>query len=207
MKNNHSKHIHQTLKKHHPKATEKAKKLFRFKYPKLILLILSIIISYYIFQNLTITNEISKLNELSYLGIFIAGIFIAFGFSAPLAVGFLVVSHPQNIFLAALVGGCGAFISDYTIFKLIKFSFLNEFNSLKKETIKKIREITHQNIKIKIKHYILYLFAGILIATPLPDEIGISMLAGLTTIKPKIFAIMSFLLHTFFIFLLLLASS
>jgi len=207
MVDNHTKKIHRTLKNAHPKATSKAKKIFSFKYPKLFLLTLSIILSYYIFSNPLISSEISKLNGLSYIGIFIAGLLIAFGFSAPIAVGFLIVAHPQNIFLASLIGGSGALLSDYAIFKLIRFSFLNEFNSLKKETIKQIKKITHQNIEIKVKHYVIYVFAGILIATPLPDEIGISMLAGLTTIRPKIFAIVSFLLHTFFIFILLLASA
>ena len=34
-----------------------------------------------------------------------------------------------------------------------------------------------------------------MIATPLPDEMGVSMLAGLTTIKPWRLAIISFILH------------
>jgi len=76
----------------------------------------------------------------------------------------------------------------------------------KTSVIKTINEAFNENIRVKIRHYFLYVFAGILIATPLPDEIGISMLAGLTTIKSKIFAIISFLLHAIFIFLLLFLS-
>jgi uncharacterized membrane protein YdjX (TVP38/TMEM64 family) len=130
--------------------------------------------------------------------------FLSFGFSAPFSVGFLIVSQPTNIFLATMFGALGAAFSDILIFKIIKFSFMNEFEELEKtKTIKKIREIVNKNINIKIKHYFLYIFAGIMIATPLPDEVGVSMLAGLTTIKPKVLATISFILHTTAIFLIL----
>jgi len=42
-----------------------------------------------------------------------------------------------------------------------------------------------------------------MIATPLPDEFGVGVLAGMTTIKPKILATISFLLHTITISILL----
>jgi len=53
---------------------------------------------------------------------------------------------------------------------------------------------------VLIRHYLLYVFAGIILATPLPDEVGVSMLAGLTTIKPMKLAIIGFILHSAAIF-------
>ncbi len=85
---------------------------------------------------------------------------------------------------------------------------MNEFKELKKTKIlQKTESIVKNKKSILIKHYLLYVFAGILIATPLPDEIGVSMLAGLTTIKPRKLAIISFTLHTFAIFLILYGAS
>lgn len=140
-------------------------------------------------------------------GNFLAGIFLAFGFSAPFSVGFFIMAQPGNIFLASLIGGVGAVFADLTIFKIIRFSFRDEFNLLKKtEIVHKIKKIVSDNPHVLIKHYLLYIFAGIFIAFPLPDEVGISMLAGLTTIKQGVLAFISFILHTSFIFLILYAS-
>jgi len=167
-----------------------------------------ILLSYFIFKNPLVANEISKLQSLSYLGIFIAGLFFTFGFSAPFAIGFLIVSNSQNIFLAAVLGGVGALVSDMLIFKFIKFSFMDEFEKLEKTKI--VREgvfVVKNHFKKRVVHYILYAFAGIFIVTPLPDELAIIMLAGLTSIKPKILAVISFVLHTLAIYLILLASS
>jgi hypothetical protein len=203
----HIRQIHKTLHKYSPEATKKAKKAFHIKYHKILILTFSIIISYFIFKNNSIAFFIENLQGYSYIGIFIAGMLLAMGFSAPFAVGFFIVSHPENLILATVIGGIGASISDLLIFKFIRFSFMNEFNELKKTSaIKKIREIFNNSLSIRIRHYFLYVFAGIMIATPLPDEIGVSMLAGLTTIKQKVLAIISFILHFLAIFIILRAS-
>ncbi len=41
----------------------------------------------------------------------------------------------------------------------------------------------------------MYLFAEIMIASPLPDELGVAMIAGLTKIKQTTLGFMSFGLH------------
>jgi len=200
---NHKKIIHKELHKKHPKAVHKAKRLFHFKYPKLVIFLLCIILAYIIFTNKNIAQYI-PLTSTGYLTAFIGGLLIAFGFSAPFGVGFLISSSPTSILLGTLIAAIGATISDLLIFKFIKISFMNEFKELEKtKTIQKIEKIIKKNKFILIKHYLLYVFAGILIATPLPDEVGVSMLAGLTTIKPKKLAIISFILHSIAIFLIL----
>jgi hypothetical protein len=192
----HIKQIRKTLEKHSPKATKKAKSIFKFKYPKIFFMLLAVIIAYFIFKNPISTNLTSNLNQFNYLGDFVAGMFFALGFSAPFAIGFFVISHPENIFLSAVIGAIGASISDLLIFKFMKFSFANEFKELRKtKALKKIKEIFDYSFKIRVRHYLLYAFAGVIIATPLPDEIGVSMLAGLTTIKQKVLLVISFILH------------
>jgi len=196
--------IHRRLKKKTPHGVKKAKKLVSFKYPKLFFLLVSIIIAYFIFSRVETSNFVNELGHLNYIGTFIAGILIAFGFTAPFSVGFFITSTPSNLFLATIIGGLGATFGDMIIFKTIKFSFMNEFNELKKtKTIRKIRKIAHGHKYLLIKHYLFYIFAGIIIATPLPDEVGVSMLAGLSTINPRKLAVVAFILHTFAIFCLL----
>lgn len=198
------KQIHKKIKKHIPHTVHKAKKIIGFQYPKLLILIVSIILAYYIFSQSSVMDWVGGLNNLSYLGIFIAGMLLAFGFSAPFSVGFFIAAQPQNILLATLIGGFGAMMGDMIIFKTIKLSFMDEFHKLEKtKTIKFIEEKIKNNKNILIKHYLMYIFAGIMIATPLPDEIGVSMIAGLTTIKPLFLSIVSFILHALAIGLIL----
>jgi len=183
------------------------KRLFKFKHPKTIIFFISIVLSYLVFTNKSALEVISRLNELNYIGIFIAGIMFPFGFLAPFSVGFFITSNPSNILTASIIGGLGALISNLIIFKIIRFSFIDEFNKIKHTKI--IKEINHsidKNISHKIKNYLLYIFAGIIIASPLPDEIGVTMLAGLTKIRQDIFLILSFILSTLGIYLIFLLS-
>ena len=198
------KKIHAALTKHHPQAVKKARKIFAFKYPKLFLLIFFIGLSYYLFSTPIISEFVNSFNNLGHFGVFISGAMTAFGFTAPFGVGLLSKINPENIFIATLVGGIGAMIMDLVIFHTIKFSFTDELKQLEKTpAIKEIEKIIKKNKHVKITHYLLYVIAGLVLVTPVPDEIGVSLLAGLTTINPLKFAVISFCLHTvgiFFIF-------
>ena len=181
------------------------KRLFRFRYPKLCLLVAFSFLSYFIFSSEFVQALITEWSRLSYIGIFIAGIFFSFGFTTPFAIGFFLTVEAENIFAAALIGGCGALLSDILIFKLIKFSFMDEFRQLEKT--QPIREVTHLFSTKRFAHvklYLLYFFAGIIISSPLPDEFGVTMLAGLTHIRLHTLAIISFVMNTLGIFLILL---
>lgn len=180
------------------------KRLFKFDYPKLGLLVLFTIAAYFIFKRPEAAYYLDKLGGLSYIGIFIAGMLFAFGFSAPFAVGFFIALSPANIYLAALVAGVGALISDLLIFRFIRFSFMDEFQRLSdSKTIKRINHRIDRSFLKKLKVYIMYIFAGILIASPMPDEAGVVMLAGLTKIKEFWLGLTGFVLNTIGIFLIL----
>jgi hypothetical protein len=200
----HVKQIHTTLEKHSPKGTRKAKNLFKFRHPKIIIFVLCIVFAYYIFRSPIVISWIEYIEKLNYAGNFFAGMLLALGFSAPFAIGFFMIAQPGNIIFAALCGALGAVVSDLIVFKFIKVSFIKEFRDLEKTpAIEKIRKIFDHSFSIRLRHYILYIFAGLILVTPLPDEIGVSMLAGLTTIRPKILVAISFVLHFTVILLIL----
>ena len=183
----------------------KIKKLVNFKYPKIMLFVIAIILAYIIFRNPFIKDFISNLGTLSYIGIFIAGMFFAFGFTAPFSVGFFISLNPSNIWIAGIIGGLGALMSDLIIFSTIKVSFEDEFKRLRNsKTFVRITKLIERSIKEKIRIYLMYAFAGILIASPLPDEAGVTMLAGLTKISAKSLAPISFILNTLGILILLM---
>jgi len=178
--------------------------LVNFKYPKLLGLILVIILAYITFSNSTINTLISELGGLSYLGVFIAGILFAFGFTAPIAAGFFITLNPSNIWIAGIIGGVGALISDVAIFRFVRFSFMDEFSRLKKtKAIKRTDKFLKNLLGNRIKSYLLYFIAAVFIASPLPDEAGVIMLAGLTKIKLSTIVKWGFILNTIGIIILL----
>jgi len=181
------------------------KRLFKFRYPKIAILLVCTALSYIIFSNNHVENFILSLGSFSYLGIFIAGIFFSFGFSTPFAIGFFVNSNPTSILLAAVIGGFGALISDLLIFKIIRFSFMDEFKRIERTRfINSIKKTLKKDLGSKINSYLIFILAGIVIASPLPDELGVSMLAGLSNINVKVMALISFIMNSLGILIILL---
>ncbi len=171
-----------------------------------MLLILTIIIAIIIFyegKNYAPFHDL--LVSIGYFGTFLSGIFYAFGFtSAPAAAILLVLAKEQNFLTALLVGGLGALLSDVLIFLFIKFTFMDEIKKLRKEKIIKYIE---KEEKIIFGHYYMHIFpalADFLIASPLPTEIGVSMMAIMKKIALKKFLIIAYILHTMRIAVILL---
>ena len=178
--------------------------LFKFRYLKLSLFVICIILAYILFKNPVIKNFVLSLENLSYMGVFIAGLFFSFGFTSPFSAGFFITLNTENIFLSGVLGGLGAMLADLFIFSLIRLSFKDEFLRLEKtKIVREVQNAIDKTIGKKLEHYLMYAFAGILIASPLPDEVGVTMLAGLTKIKPGILCIISFVLNSLGIIILL----
>ena len=179
--------------------------VFRFHYRKVLIFVILAVLAYLIFRNPDVQGFVSSLEGLEYLGVFIAGMLFTFGFTTPFAVGFFVILNPSNPILIAIIGGVGAIIGDLLIFSLIRFSFMDEFERLEKTRImRKIRDEIKIHFNKRLRLYLLYAFAGLVIASPLPDEVGVTMLAGLTHIKISKMMIISFVFNSFGIFLMCL---
>lgn len=196
--------LHHTLRESHPHIVRKVKKPFSFKYPKLLFFAVMVVLAYFVFTNSFFVNIAQKLTGYGYLSAFIGGLLFSYGFTTPFAIGIFLNTSVQNIFLASIIGGFGALLADYTIFKLIKLSFMNEFLQIEKTpVVKAFINFMHKNVNSKINLYLIYIFAGFIIASPLPDEVGVAMLAGLGHIKPRVFAIISILMNSIGIFIML----
>ncbi|MEM4259405.1 MAG: hypothetical protein QXS38_01410 [Candidatus Pacearchaeota archaeon] len=185
------------VEKEEERVKKELKWITGFDYPKLSLFLIAIIAAYFLFSNPKVADFVSNLREYGYLGVFIAGIFFTFGFTTPFAVGFFIVLNSSNIWLAAILGGLGAMLGDLSIFKFVRFSFMDEFKRLENTKIMRIASLlVDKTLGHKIKIYLMYAFAGIVIASPLPDEAGVTLLAGLTKIKTYALMIITFVLHT-----------
>lgn len=177
----------------------------KIQYPKILLLLISIVCAYILSREHFFEVIAQVLNSHGYVAIALAGFLFAYGFTAPLAVGFFIELAPDiNIYSAALIAGSSALLSDLLIFHFIKTSFQDEFDKLKLTLLfQKIHQLVTYHLGERIKKYLLLTIAGFLIASPLPDELGVSLLSGLTNIDKRLFVMISFLLNTLGIWLIL----
>lgn len=175
----------------------------RYRYPKLIALFLVSLFAYALFSQDSVQTALAPLISESLFSYFVIGSLFTFGFITPFAIGLFLIADPSSPLLAALVGGCGAVLGDMLIFQFIRFSFLDEFGKLKREKIVRLVEKPVTLVPARFHHYLLYAFAGIIIASPLPDELGLSLLAGLTSIRQIPLACISYVCNTVGIFILL----
>ena len=177
------------------------KNLLRIHYPKFLLLFITFGIAYLIFYGKTYEPLHGFLISMGYFGTFLAGIFFAYGFTAaPATAIFLILAKEQNILLAGFIGGLGALAGDLIIFKIIRHSFADEIERLSKE---RITLYLNKRIPNYVKKYFIPFLACSIIASPLPDEIGVSMLATIRTFSVRAFSIISYLLNTTGIFVIL----
>ena len=176
--------------------------LSKIKYPKLLFLICTFIVAYFMFIGRDFLPFHNFLLSLGYLGTFLAGVFFTYGFTAaPATAMLLILSNEQNIFFAGFIAGFGALVGDLIIFKFIRYSFANEIEKISQE-----KAINYLNNKIPtlLKKHFVSILAGFIIASPLPDEIGVSLLATSRSISTKFFSVLSFSLNTAGIFAILL---
>jgi hypothetical protein len=183
-----------------------SKTIMKIKYPRFLLLFIIYIITFLLFSHIEFNIPFHSLLKLSkYVSIFFGGIFYAYGFTAaPATAILLTLSKELGIFQAGIIGGLGALISDIIIFLFIRHTFINEINNLEKEKIIiSICKLRRKLFKSSEK-YLLPTVASFFIASPLPTEIGVTLLASSRNMSAIRFAIIAYLLHTLGIFTILL---
>ena len=187
---------------HHQNSTLKIDSSYVNKYPKFLLLFITFLIAYLLFSGRTNPKFHVFIVSLGFLGTFLTGILFVYGFTAaPATAIFLILAKEQNILLAGMIGGLGALLGDLFIFNFIRHSFKDEIKKLYRE---KIIVYTNHKTPSFLKRYLLPVVAGFIIASPLPDEIGVTMLAASKSISAKVFSVISYVLNTAGIFVILM---
>ncbi len=145
---------------------------------------------------------------LSYFGTFIAGFFFSYSFTAgPAAALLLLFGHEQSLLFAGLAGACGAMAGDLVIFKFTRFSFKKDSEEISKtKTFKfldKVARFFYKESPTAFKKYVLVLFASLIIASPLPNEVGVAVMSTSVNITTKQFVAISLVLNAIGVYLLL----
>ncbi|KKU47675.1 hypothetical protein A3H10_03175 [Candidatus Uhrbacteria bacterium RIFCSPLOWO2_12_FULL_46_10] len=177
----------------------------RIKYPKLLLLFLTFVVAYILFREWEAVPYHEFLLAYWYLGAFLGGLFFVYGFTAaPATVLLLFLGRDNNLFFIGIIAGLGALVGDLVIFKFIQHSFADEIEHIWQWKIWLWFTALTNRAPEGLRKYVLLVFAGFIIASPLPDEIGVSLLAASRGISIESFAVLSFALNTIGIFLILM---
>ena len=115
--------------------------------------------------------------------------FTSFFTTAPAIVLIGVLVQTTPLIMVAIIGGLGAALGDYIIFRFVKDRISEDINYLLSfQKTKRFFAIFKTRLFIFFTPFI----AALIIASPFPDEIGVAML-GLSKIKDKTFLLISFI--------------
>lgn len=177
-------------------------------YPRLIGLGMCMGLAYVLYQVGMFEWLDGRLHGFGYMGAFAAGLLFSYGFTTPFAIAaFIAMAHEVNPFIAAPIAGIGALISDFVIFELLRVSFFgDELERLRHASIidRIHRALHHDTTPEIIRRWSLWALAGVVIASPLPDEIGVALLSGTTKINERAFAVICVTMNTLGILAVLL---
>lgn len=179
------------------------------KYPHLCVLLASFVIAYSLYH-LGYLHFLDGLSGFGYISIFIGGLLFSFGFTTPFGIAiFIEMAQFTHPVLGALVAGAGALLSDYLIFDLLRFSlFTKEIKQLRSSHFfRSIGSHIHsEKFSEPVRRMLLWLAAGFVIASPLPDELGVTMLSGISKMSSRDFAMVSFGCNTLGVFLIMVGA-
>jgi hypothetical protein len=172
------------------------------KYPKLLLFLATVIVVYFLFSGFLYEPLHNALIYLGYLGTFFAGLLYPYAFTSAAGTAMLLIlAKDQSLLLAGIIASVGALISDLVIFFFVRHSFANEVERLSKG---QIIQTLCKLIPYSLRRYLLVIFASIMIASPLPTEIGVMLMCSVKNISAKRFAVIVYFLHATAIFIILI---
>lgn len=137
-----------------------------------------------------------------YLSALVAGFFFVISFTSAGAAFFLFELGQQGTpIYIALIAGIGATIADICMYYFFKDTIFEEIKILiKKHVAPRNREYLEKIAKKRAFIWLIPFLASLLIASPLPDELGIALF-GMINFQPKYITGISFVLNVIGIFL------
>lgn len=159
----------------------------------LIILSISIGFAVLVVKTHAVEALLARTQDFEYIGSFIAGLFFTSIFTtAPAIVALGEISQTASLPQVAFFGAIGAVIGDVVLFTFIRDRFsdhLMELLAHKKEK-RKIKIFHH----LGLFKWFSFFMGGLIIASPLPDELGIGLL-GFSKVNMKLFIPISFIFN------------
>lgn len=177
--------------------------LFHWKHKNLLLFIVGLLLAWFLGQNKEFHDFFIGLGGYGYFSAVLAGALFVSTFT--MATGVLILTtlaaslSPIEIIL---LGGVGAVLFDIFIFRFARKGIDQEIEPIYKQiTGGHFKKLLHT----KYFGWTLPVLGTLIIMTPLPDELGVSLLS-MSKISTEKFIVISWISHTMGMFLLVSAS-
>ena len=157
------------------------------------LIALSVLIAVLLVRTDVLANLLVSAGKMEALGAFIAGMFFTSIFTTAPAIAALgEISVLQGIFNTALFGAMGAVVGDLIIFRFVHDRFSKHVSEIAMH--QSVWRRFHLLFKRRFFRWITFLIGGFILASPLPDELGIALL-GFSKMRVKYFVALSFVFN------------
>ena len=176
----------------------------QWKYKNLTFVVVGVIFAVILSSIEEFQNFLLHLGGFGYISAFFAGILFVSTFTvATGAVILLILAEQLHPIEIGLIAGFGAVVGDLTIFRFVKDNLVKELESIYNQidSDHHLKRVLHS----KYFSWSLPVIGAIIIASPFPDELGISLM-GISKMKTYKFMLISFLLNSLGIFLVVSAS-
>lgn len=175
-----------------------------YKYKGLTIIAISILLTFLLARNDYLNQTILGISSIPIVGAFVAGILYVSASTAPFGVFLLLgLSKTLSAPEIAITAGIGGAVADFVIFRFFRDDILVEikpiYNKFGGQRITRL-------MQHKLLRWSLPLIGAFIIASPFPDEIGVSLM-GLSKIKSYQFVLLSLTLDVIGVFLLVTAFS
>ena len=177
----------------------------KWRYKNITFFVLSIIFAIFVARYEPFHETLLHLGNLGYIGAFVAGaLFVSTFTLATGAIILLILAESLSPIEIGLIAGLGAVFGDFIIFRFVKDGLAQEI-----ETIYDNIDSGHHIQKVFHSKYFSWsmpVIGAAIIASPFPDEIGVSLM-GISKMKTYKFLLVSYALNAIGIFLTISASA
>jgi len=157
------------------------------------LIVFSVLIAVLLVRTGVLASLLASIGEMEIFSAFIAGMFFTSLFTTAPAIAALgEISLLQGIFGTALLGAMGAVVGDLIIFRFMRDRFSEHLSEMLVH--RSIWRRFHLLFKRRIFRWITFLIGGLILASPFPDELGVTVL-GFSKMRVKYFVLLSFVFN------------
>lgn len=154
--------------------------------------VISLLVAFLLVQ-LGVANKIVGLSQSGQIvGSFLSGVFFTSAFTiSPASIAIAILSKTMPVVILAFCGAAGAVLGDMILFLFIRDRFADDLEAvLHHYHDKKLTRFLHR----KFFHWLTPLMGALVIASPLPDEMGITMM-GIAKIRTWTLVLISFVMN------------
>lgn len=163
---------------------------YRYLFHDVVIVALSVFIAFLFVKTNIIGHTLTANKERELIGSFVAGIFSTSVFTtAPALVTLGEIAQAYSPVVVAFIGALGAVVGDLLIFRFVKDRLSEHIVEL--VHLRGGRRRAYSFFRRKFFRGFTFLLGGLIIASPLPDELGVSLL-GFSRMKLSGFILLSF---------------